>query len=112
LDDATKIVNFIKQRTVQSTIFKLCDNLDEQHADLLLHIETRRLKRKIILNGVIVLKREFQGYFHQNSRSDFANCFEDEQWLEKLAYFSRHFSSHEPDEQVSVKLWRKYFDFK
>jgi hypothetical protein len=32
LDDAAKMVNFIKQRPVQSRMFKkLCENLDKQH---------------------------------------------------------------------------------
>jgi hypothetical protein len=31
------------------------------------------------------VKSELQDYFQENSRPDFAKCFEDEEWLEKLA---------------------------
>jgi hypothetical protein len=46
LDDATKMVNFIKQRPVHSRMFKkLCENLDKEHINLLLHREIRWLSR-------------------------------------------------------------------
>jgi hypothetical protein len=37
------------------------------------------------------LKGEMQDYFQANSRPDFAECFEDEEWLEKLAYLADFF---------------------
>jgi hypothetical protein len=37
---------------------------------------------------VCELKGELEDYFQENSRPDFAKCFEDEEWLEKLAYLA------------------------
>jgi hypothetical protein len=42
LVDAIKMVNFIKHRPLHSRMFKkLCENLDKQHTNLLLHTEIR-----------------------------------------------------------------------
>jgi hypothetical protein len=87
LGDATKMVNFIKQRQVHSRMFKkLCENLDKEHINLLLHAEIQWLSRARVLNRVFELKGELQEYSQGNSRPDFAECFEDEEWLQKLAY--------------------------
>jgi hypothetical protein len=40
---------------------------------------------------VFELKGELQEYFQENSRPDFAECFEDEEWLQKLAYLATLF---------------------
>jgi hypothetical protein len=37
---------------------------------------------------VLELKGELQDYFQENRRPDFANSFEDEEWLEKLPYLA------------------------
>jgi hypothetical protein len=53
-DDATKMVNFIKQRPVHSRMFKkLCENLDKQHINLL-HAEIRWLSKGRVLNRVSI----------------------------------------------------------
>jgi hypothetical protein len=57
---------------------KLCQNLDKQHINLLLHTEIRWLSRGRVLNRMSVLKTELQDYFQENSKPDFAMCFEDE----------------------------------
>ncbi|PNF35215.1 hypothetical protein B7P43_G06869 [Cryptotermes secundus] len=38
-----------------------------------------------LFNRVFELKGELQDYFQENSKPDYANYFEDEEWLEKLA---------------------------
>jgi hypothetical protein len=82
LDDATKMVNFIKQRTIYSRMFKkLCENLEKQHINLLQNTEIRWLSRMLEL-------KELQDYFQENSRPDFAKCFEDEEWPKKLSYLT------------------------
>jgi hypothetical protein len=54
LDDATKMVNFMKQRPVHSRMFKkLCENLDKQHINLLLQIKIWCLSRGSVLNRVL-----------------------------------------------------------
>jgi hypothetical protein len=61
LDGATKMVSFIKQKSVHSRIFKkLCENLDKEHINLLLHAEILCLSRIRDLNRVSELKGELQ----------------------------------------------------
>jgi hypothetical protein len=92
LDDATKVINFVKQRAVHSKMFKkLCENLNRQHVNLLLYTEILWLSRGRVLNRAFVLKGGLQDYFQENSRPDFAECFEDEKWPEKLAYLAHIF---------------------
>jgi hypothetical protein len=53
---------------------------------------------------VFELKGELQDYFQENSRPDFAKCFEDEEWLEKLSYLvdiSHHMNQQQgPGENI------------
>jgi hypothetical protein len=49
------------------------------------------LSRGRVLNRVTELIGELQDYFQENNRPDFAKCFEDEEWLEKLAYLADSF---------------------
>jgi hypothetical protein len=79
LDDATKMVN--------SRMFQ---NLDIQHINLL-HTEIRWPTRGRVLIRVFELKGELQDYFKENTGPDFSKCFEDEEWLEKLAYLAHIF---------------------
>jgi hypothetical protein len=64
---------------------KMCENLDKQHINLLLHTEIRWFSGGRVLNGIFWQKGELQDYFQENSRPDFAKCFEGEKWLEQLA---------------------------
>ncbi|XP_068115889.1 zinc finger BED domain-containing protein 5-like [Hyperolius riggenbachi] len=89
LDDVTKMVNFIKQRPLHSRMFKkLCEDMDKEHVNLLLHTEIRWLSRGRVLNRVFELKSELQEYFQQISNAHFSGCFEDGEWLQKLAYLA------------------------
>jgi hypothetical protein len=111
--DATDVANFIKQRTVHSRRFKkLCGNLDKRHITLLLHTKIWWLSRGTVLNRAFEQKGELQDYFLESSRPGFAKRFEDEEWLEILAYFTHIFSTYAPVEQDSASTRRKRFDFK
>jgi hypothetical protein len=80
LDDATKMVNFIKQRPIHARMFKkLCENLDKQHINHLLHTEIRWLSTGRVLNRVSELKGDLHDCFQENSMPDFAKCFEVEE---------------------------------
>jgi hypothetical protein len=73
-DVATKMIKFITQRPVHSTMFKkLCENLDKEHISLLLHTEIRWFSRGRLSCMVPELKGELQDYFQENSRTDFCN---------------------------------------
>jgi hypothetical protein len=49
---------------------KLCENLEKQHINLLLHAEIRWLSRRRDLHKVSELKGESQDYFQENSRPE------------------------------------------
>jgi hypothetical protein len=61
LDEATKIVNFDKQRPLYYRMLKKTENLDKQHINLLLHTEIQWLSG--VLKRVFELKGELQDYF-------------------------------------------------
>ena len=111
-DVATKIVNFIKQRPVHSKMFKrLSENLDKEHRSLLLHTKIRWLSRGKALNRVFELRDELQKYFQETNKHDFAKCFEDEKWLQKLSYLSDMFH-HMNQLNKSLQGSRENIDFK
>ena len=88
-DDAIKTANCIKQRSVHSRIFtRLRENLNKEHINLLLHTEIRWLSRGRVLNRGFDLKDELQKYFQENNKKNFAKCFEDEKWLQRLIYLA------------------------
>lgn len=91
LDDATRIINFIKHNPAHSQVFKeLCKNMDNECVNLLLHTESECVK--IVLDRLFQLQDPLLEYFKENGDSDFANCFEDEEWMLKLAYLADIFS--------------------
>jgi hypothetical protein len=55
---------------------KFCENLGKQHINLLRYTEIRWLSRGRVFNRMSELKGELQDYFQENSRPDFAKCFE------------------------------------
>jgi hypothetical protein len=67
---------------------KQCENLVKEHINPQLHTEIQWLGTGRVLNMVFELKDELQDYFQENSTLDSANYFEDEEWLEKLAYLA------------------------
>jgi hypothetical protein len=76
LDEAVKIVNFIKSRPFQSRIFKaLCEDMGSLHTTLLLHTEVRWLSLGKILVRIFELRNELLAYFidHKYELSDRLN---------------------------------------
>jgi hypothetical protein len=66
----TEFVFFIKQRPIESKLFKkLRENLDKEHTSLLLHTEIWWLSRGKVLNRVLELKGGLQDYFQRNAFS-------------------------------------------
>jgi hypothetical protein len=124
LEDATKMANFIRDQFNPECLKKPCGNLDKQHVNLLLHIGILCISRGRVLISVFELKGELQDYIQENSRPDFAQCFEDDERLEKVAHLADIFHHRKqylqgPGENVlsssgkilvferKLNLWRK-----
>ncbi|XP_062297923.1 zinc finger BED domain-containing protein 5-like [Scomber scombrus] len=92
LDQAVKAVNFIKSRPLQSHLFGvLCGEMGSDHKQLLLHTEVRWLSRGKVLTRLFELRDEVRLFF-LNSKFELAHCFNDFEWLAKLAYLADIFS--------------------
>jgi hypothetical protein len=90
LDDATKMINLSNKDQFTTGCLKNCKTLDKQHINLL-HTEIWCLSRLRVFSGVFELKGELQDCFQDNNKPDFAKCFEEVEWLEKLAYLEEIF---------------------
>ncbi|KAI6651788.1 SCAN domain-containing protein 3-like [Oopsacas minuta] len=59
LDDAVKIVNYIKSRALNSRLFKImCEEMGANHTQLLLHTEVRWLSRGRVLTRLFEMRHE------------------------------------------------------
>lgn len=88
LDDAVKVVNYIKSRPLQSRLFKiLCDEMGSNHSSLLLHTEARWLSRGRVLNRVFELRDEIVTFGASTTLNIF-DKFRDTEWLQRLAYLA------------------------
>ena len=88
LDNAIKVVNLIKARTLNSRMFTLmCNDMGAKHDKLLLHTEVRWLSRGKgkLLFRLFELRAEVR-LFLIDINSPFQNLFCDDVWLSKLAY--------------------------
>lgn len=63
MDEAIKIVNFIKSRPLKCRLFKiLCDDMGNIHNMLLFHTEIRRLSRGKALTWLMKLRTEVDSF--------------------------------------------------
>jgi len=59
LEDSVKIINFIKARPLNSRLFSLlCDDMGNEHKQLILHSEVRWLSRGKVLTRLSELRQE------------------------------------------------------
>lgn len=99
LDDAVKIVNFIKSRPKNSRLFGvLCDEMGSEHKQLLLHCEVRWLSRGKVLSRLFELRDELRvflmdGDYDGKLASSFLEHVTDENWLKRLAYLADIFGA-------------------
>ena len=81
LDEAAKIVNFIKVRPLQSRLFKiLCNDMGSEHTALLLHTEVRWLSCGKVLVRLFELRYEVSVYLREQNIS-LSHCWTDPLWL-------------------------------
>ncbi|XP_072389339.1 zinc finger BED domain-containing protein 5-like [Diabrotica undecimpunctata] len=92
LQDAIKVVNFIKSRALNSRLFSnLCSEMGSNHIQLLLHTEVRWLSRGKMLNRLFQLRSEVQ-LFLMETDFELRNRLTDKHWLISLAYLSDIFN--------------------
>jgi hypothetical protein len=64
LNQSVKIVNFIKARSLNSRLFeKLCQSMDSDHQQVLLHTEVRWLSCGKVLSRLFELRDEIRVFF-------------------------------------------------
>ena len=88
LQDAVKIINFIKIRALNTRLFaNLCKDMGSDYEKLLLHSEIRWLSRGLALKRLMELKNEVM-LFLSEKNPDYSNLFYDDHWILKLSYLS------------------------
>lgn len=88
LDEAVKIVNFIKSHALNSRLFKsLCEEMGSLHISLLYHTEVRWLSRGKVLQRLFELRFEVHLFFQDNPFR-LSSTLHDSDWLQCLAYLS------------------------
>ncbi|XP_008061971.1 SCAN domain-containing protein 3 [Carlito syrichta] len=92
LTDIVKIVNYIKSNALNSRLFSLlCDNMEADHKQLLLHAEIRWLSRGKVLSKMFEIRNELL-VFLQGKKPVWSQLFKDVNWTARLAYLSDIFS--------------------
>ncbi|XP_032254826.1 SCAN domain-containing protein 3 isoform X2 [Phoca vitulina] len=92
LTDTVKIVNYVKSNLLNSRLFSLlCDNMEADHKQLLLHAEIRWLSRGKVLSRMFEIRNELL-VFLQSKKPVWSQLFRDVNWTARLAYLSDIFS--------------------
>jgi hypothetical protein len=90
LDDAVKIVNYIKSRPLNAIVFKLlCEEMGSEHTTLLLHTEIRWLSRGKVLVRVFELRSEIYSFIIDHRFLSFS-LFGNYIFAAKIGTLSRH----------------------
>jgi hypothetical protein len=92
LDNAVEIVNFIKERPLNSRLFKLlCNDMGSEYETLIFQTEVRWLSPGKVLMRVFQLSEEI-AIFLSEKETSLANYFSDVSWLQQLAYLADVFN--------------------
>uniref|UniRef100_A0A8C1ZB64 Uncharacterized protein n=1 Tax=Cyprinus carpio TaxID=7962 RepID=A0A8C1ZB64_CYPCA len=92
LNDAVKIINFIKSRPLNARLFKkLCNNVGTEHHQLLLHTDVRWLARGKTLQRLFELQDQVVDFLSEHLHP-LAALLKDYNWLAHLAYLADIFS--------------------
>lgn len=86
MNEAIKIVNYIKSRPLKSRLFKiLWDDMGSLHSTLLFHTEIRWLSHDKVLTRLMELQTEVSS-FQMNNNASLAETINDTTWLCHLSY--------------------------
>lgn len=89
LNQAVKMVNFIKSRPLKKRVFqKMCQEMGAVHISLILHTDIRWLSRGRVLNRVLELKEELKTFFQEERHDIFIKLLENSTWCLKLSYLA------------------------
>ncbi|XP_012590098.1 PREDICTED: SCAN domain-containing protein 3 [Condylura cristata] len=92
LMDIVKIVNYVKSNALNSRLFSLlCDNMETDHKQLLLHTEMWWLSQGKVLSRMFEIRKELS-LFLQSKKPVWSQLFRDRKWTASLAYLSDIFS--------------------
>ena len=88
VQDAEKVINFIKNGALNTHIFaNLCDEMESEFTTLLLHCEIRWLLTGKSLKRLLMLKNEVVIFLTQKNL-DLVHHFCNDSWLLKLCYLA------------------------
>ncbi len=108
LNEAVKIVNYVKSRPLQSILFaKACEEMGSQHQSLLIHTEIRWLSKGKVLARLFELRNELLVFFigeDLSAPSKHAEFLRNEKWLMRCAYLADIFGKLN---EVTTSLQRK-----
>ena len=79
-------------------MFINCVKTWTKKTDLLLHTDIRWVRRGRYLNRLLGLRDDLHKFFQETNKPDFANCIEDEHWLQRLSYLADIF--HHTDKLI------------
>lgn len=89
MDEAVKIINFIKSRPLQSRLFSLlCEDYGSKHKTLLLHTEVRWLSRGKTLTRLFELRAELQMFLSADTSFNLKDRLYDKTWLFRLSFMA------------------------
>lgn len=91
LDEAVKIINYIKGRPLNARLFsQLCEEMGSNHTQLLYHTKVPWLSRGKVLTRLFELRNELLVFL--NESFELKECLQDWRWLCQLAYLAGMFS--------------------
>jgi hypothetical protein len=86
LQEAVKVVNFVKTRPLNFLLFAvLCEEMQADQKSPLLHSEVRWLSRSKVLKRLVELKKDVRRFL-QKSGSPLYQHFLDKKWLDLVIY--------------------------
>jgi len=86
--NAINVINFIKSKSLNSSLFTIfCNEMGSDHEKLLLHTEIRRLPRSKILSRLFELRDEARIFLLERNNT-LSEHFLDKQWLTILGYLA------------------------